>query len=338
MSMPQPTAKAKKAKAAPAGHAATAPLKARASGAVARFLGGVLAGPERPTALGIIAAVIGLSLAGFGLLHPAVREATTVPDGVVALVNGEPVLMSDYVSETETAFATPFDMLSPKEKAKGLRDMIDQELMVQRALALDLPEQDTNVRSALGDSVAALVTASAAGAQPTDAQLQAYFNAHKAAYATHGSMAVTDLLIKVGGYENVAQSVEQGLADAQQAVYELRSGGMVDYVKQHYGMVETGKAATEEPDFAARIHLGDRLYDVVQGLSDGQVSDPVIEQDGVHVVIMQHRTAPVFYDFNSVRNNVYSDYQSARKAEAKTDNLTFLRKGAKIIIAPGYSE
>ena len=295
--------------------------------------------------MAVIAAVIGLAVASQGLLHPTVKEATAVPPGVVALVNGEPILMTDYVSETEQALGTPFDMISPAEKAKALRGMIDQELMVQRALALDLPEQDTNVRSALGDSVTALVTAPIGGAStgtsaapPPDDKLRAYFNLHKANYATRGSMNLVDLLLKVGGYENVEQTVDQAMADAKQAAYELKSGANLDYIKSHFSLVDSGKVNGDEADFAARIHLGDKLYNVAETLNDGQVSDPVADTDGVHLLVMVARTAPVFYEYESVKNNVYTDYLTDQKARAKMENLAFLRRNAKILIAPGHSE
>ena len=151
-------------------------------------------------------------------------------------------------------------------------------------------------------------------------------------------MTLTDLVLHVGGFENADQTTDQALADAAQGAYELRSGSTLDYVKQHFGFVDSGKVTGEEPDFAARIHLGDKVYAVAQGMTDGQISDPISVPDGVHVLIMDHRQAPVFYDYDSVKNNVYTDYAADQKAKAKRDNLNFLRKGAKILIAPGFRE
>ena len=102
--------------------------------------------------------------------------------------------------------------------------MIDEELAVQRGLALDLPEQDTDVRTAISDGLTALVTAPTLANPPSDDDLRAYFNAHRANYASQGMMAVTDLVLHVGGFENADQTVDQALADAKQAIYELRSG------------------------------------------------------------------------------------------------------------------
>ena len=180
--------------------------------------------PARPMVLALAAAIIGLGAAGVGLLHPIHRDLAQVPPGDVALVNQEPILMSDFISETEQANGVPFAQTTPAERAAVLRRMIDEELMVQRSLALDLPEQDTDVRTALSDGVAALVTAPVLSDHPTDDQLRAFYAAHRANYATQGSMQLTDLVLHIGGFENADQSLDQAMADAAQAVYELRSG------------------------------------------------------------------------------------------------------------------
>ena len=303
-----------------------------------RLGAGLAIGPARPVVLGLVAATIGLVAAGAGLLHPAHRDLAQVPPGDVALVNQEPVLMSDYISETEQAYGVPFAQTTPAERATVLHRMIDQELMVQRSLALDLPEQDTDVRTALSDGVTALVTAPVLSDHPSDDQLRAFYAAHRANYATQGSMQLTDLVLHIGGFENADQSLDQAMADAAQAVYELRSGAGVDFVKQHFAFADTGKVNSEEPDFAARLHLGPKLYAAADKMSDGDVSEPVQDTDGVHVLVMQHRQPPVFTDYDGVRNNVYTDYVAAQKAQAKQENLKFLRRGAQILVAPGQSE
>ena len=325
MSTPLPNAEATK----PAG--LRAPWLVRWGAAASRR-------PARPVLLTVAAAVVGLGAAAIGVLHPAYRDLTAVPPGDVALVNQEPVLMSDFISETEQAESVPFAQATPAERAAVLRRMIDEELMVQRGLALDLPEQDTDVRTALSDGVAALVAAPVLAQQPPDNALRAFYAAHRANYATQGSMAVTDLVLHIGGFENADQSLDQAMADAAQAVYELRSGAGIDFAKQHFSFADTGKVNGEEPDFAARLHLGPRLYAAADKLSDGEVSEPVQDADGVHVLVMQHRQPPVFTDYDGVRNNVYTDYVAAQKAQAKQDNVKFLRRGAQILVAPGQTE
>jgi hypothetical protein len=308
-------------------------------GALFAGLGGALSRrPQRPVVLALAAAVIGLGLAGAGLIRPAERDMTSVPPGDVALVNQEPILMSDFITEAENALGMPFADTTPAQRAGVLRAMIDQELLVQRSLALDLPEQDTDVRSALIDGVLAQVNAGVLEATPTDDDLRAYFNVNRAKYASGGSMNLTDIVMHVGGFENTAQTVDQAMADAKQAVYELRSGTTLDYAKQHFGFVDSGKVNGEEEDFAAKIHLGAKLYAVAQGMTDGDISEPVADTDGVHVLVMQGRRKPVFADFDAVRNNVYTDYMKAKQNQAEAEHLKFLRANAQILLSPGQRE
>lgn len=303
-----------------------------------RVVGSLFEGPRRPLVLLMAMSVIGLAIGAAGVVRPTHHELTYVPPGDVALVNQEPILMSDFITETEAIQGVPFDQTTPAQRAKVLHQMIDQELQVQRALALDLPEQDTDVRTVLVDSENALAAAAVLAVRPTDEQLKAFYAAHQSKYATEGSMDVTDLVLHVGGFENADQTVDQAMADAEQAAYELRSGSTVAQVMQHFGFVQNGSIQGPDPDFAAKIHLGPKLYQVATGMSDGEVSEPVADKDGVHVLIMHQRIQPIVDGFDKVRNNVYADYVEDQKKKAVQSNLALLRRKAQIILAPGQSE
>ncbi|HEX4098882.1 MAG TPA: peptidyl-prolyl cis-trans isomerase [Caulobacteraceae bacterium] len=295
-------------------------------------------GPQRPVALLMVTATIGMAAGAAGVLRPAHRDLTYVPPGDVALVNQEPILMSDFMTETQAVAGVPYDQATPAQRAQVLHQMVDQELEVQRGLALDLPEQDTDVRTVLVDSVNSQASAAILATRPTDDQLRAYFNAHQAKYATEGSMTVTDLVLHVGGFENADQTIEQAMADAEQAAYELRSGSPVAYVEQHFGLIDSGKGQTEDPDFAAKIHLGPKLFAVASAMSNGEISEPVADKDGVHILVMHDHVMPIINGFDKVRNNVFNDYTQAEKAQAIRANLALLRRKAQIILASGQSE
>lgn len=293
-------------------------------------------GRLRPLALAV--AIGGLVAAGVGLLRPAARDLDRTPPGDAALVDDEPILMSDLVKDAETLENKPYADATPAERAHALHTMIDEELLVQRGLALDLPEQATEVRSAMADAVNALVTAPVLATPRTDDELQAYYSAHRDRYATGGTMAVTDLVLHVGGPTDADQTVAQGMADAAEAAYELRSGAQMADVEQRFGLMDSGRVSGTEQDFAVRLHLGPKLYAVAEALSDGEVSEPVADADGVHLLVMQHRQPPVFTGLEGVRNNVYADYLAAEEAKAEQANLASLRQTAKILLAPGQRE
>lgn len=300
---------------------------------------GFLSSEWRGLTLPTAAVLIGFCAAGYSMFRASAPSVTSVPAGDAALVNQRPILMSDFITEAETEISIPFDQITDDQRAKVLREMIDQELLVQRALALDLPETTTEVRSALADGLNAQVAAPALADAPAEDQLRAYYKAHRASYASEGSMTVHDIVLKVGGYQNVDQDYGQAEADAEEAVYKLRSGETLANVMEHYGFVDSGKVQNDsEFDFAAKIHLGDKLYAIAETLNDGDVSDPVVMDDGVHVLVMDHRVAPHFSDYEAVRAQVYNGYRQDEKDKAEAANLTYLRANAAILLAPGMKE
>ena len=302
-----------------------------------RSFGGLLAGPRRPLILLMTLSLLGLGLGAAGVVRPAQHDLAYVPPGDVALVNQEPILMSDFMTETQAIEGVPFDQATPAQRAQVLHQMIDQELEVQRGLALDLPEQDSDVRTVMVDSVNAQAGAAVLATRPNDDQLRAFYAAHQDRYTTEGSVNLTDLVLHVGGFENADQTVEQAMADAEEAAYQLRSGSPVDYVMQHFGFVQSGNNG-EDPDFAAKIHLGPKLYPIASKMNNGEVSEPIADKDGVHVLIMHERIAPIINGFDKVRNNVYNDYVLNEKSQVVQGNVQMLRRRAQIILAPGQKE
>jgi hypothetical protein len=302
----------------------------------ARLFAGLTRRPGRAVALPLVGAAAGLGLALVSLLGPAPAPVTTVPAGYVALVNQHPILMSDFVTETETIAGKPFAQATAAERSAILRGMIDEELLVQRALVLNLPELDTETRKVLVDGVNSVVMTRTT---PTDDDLVAYFNTHRERYQAEGRMRVRDIVLHVGGYQNANQTVDQAMADAQEAAYQLRSGAALDQVMQHFSLVDSGRSkGGDEFDFAAKLHLGDKLFAVAATLTNGEISDPVVEGDGVHIVMMEERRAPRPADFTASRGKVYADYRTDQQLRARAENLKFLRSNAQILLAPGQRE
>ena len=294
---------------------------------------------QRKRFLPLLGIGIGLVAAGVGIFRSMPKPITSVPPGYVAVVNGKGVLMSDFISQTAYEAEKPFRQTSAAERRRVLREMIDKELLVQRGVALDLPETTIEVRTVMSQSVTAQVSAPLLAVEPTVAQLREYYDRHRSDYTTDGTMTVHDLVLRVGGYQNVDQSIAQAESDAGNAAYELRSGAAIGYIKEHYGFVDSGRSDnTQQLDFAAKIHLGPSLYKAAAALNTGEVSDPIVESDGVHVLIMDQRQPPSVAPFDKVRNKVYLAYRGAEQKQATEENLKILRGRAQILVAPGFSE
>ena len=107
----------------------------------------------------------GAALAGAGLGAPA--HSGGPPDGVVALVNGEPIRADDYARMVQAVANDKRDALTEADRRRVLDRLIEEELLVQRGLALGLARQDRRVRADLTTTVIDSVAGDADEREPS---------------------------------------------------------------------------------------------------------------------------------------------------------------------------
>jgi parvulin-like peptidyl-prolyl isomerase len=282
--------------------------------------------PTRSLLMMAAGALLGLGIAGFGLFTASGTTSNTVPPEDVALVNNRPVLVSDFVAQAEAENSAPFAEISRELRLKTLNAMIREELYVQRGLELDFPSSDPDTRTALVAAVEQQVAADVTAEQPTDATLMAYYEANKLRYSTDGTMTVNEFVMPGAD-----------MAKAAQAAAALRAGTAPATVMSQYGMNISGRVADgEEFYFAAKIHLGDKLFDIAKNLKTGAVADPVAAPDGVHIIQMIKNNQPVAQDFADAREKVFFDYKKAEEKKLQDADERYLRGKADIKIAKEY--
>ncbi len=140
--------------------------------------------PEGRRALMLLAigAVSGLALAGWGLFSSA--PARSVPPHAVALVNGKPILRSDWQAQVEVLQGEPWPRTTPAQRQEALQSMIEEELFVQRGLEVGLPDSDPEVRAALANAVRSAAGADARAQAIDEAALRAYYEQHRQRYGS----------------------------------------------------------------------------------------------------------------------------------------------------------
>jgi PPIC-type PPIASE domain/SurA N-terminal domain len=269
----------------------------------------------------ICGAVIGLLLAGYALFTARGTSTLMVPAEDVALVNQQPISRSDYVLQLQSIYNAGFSHATREQRQKVLNDMVREELFVQRGKELDVASTDPDVRNALVNAVELEIASDAITSQPTEAALRGYYQAHSERYASEGIMTVEDYVLPTNG------------AAVSQAIDALRIQAPAPDVIARFGGKSSGKVGDEEFYFAAKIHLGDRLFEAARGLARGGVSAPIAMPDGIHVLYMQKNVKPTLQDFGAARDKVLRDYRNERIRRLTTGDETFLRKRANILIA-----
>lgn len=274
-----------------------------------------------------VGAIVGLGIAGFGLFKSGGTSSTVVAPENVATVNQRPILQTDFVAQLESLYSVPISKATKEQKLQVLNDMIKEELLVQRAMALDFEGTDPDVRAAMVAGVEQQVAANVTASEPADKVLQPFYEAHKSDYVTDGSMTAIDLILP-----------KSDLAKAQSAAKAIRSAGAANALAAAapFGMISSKKLNGEEFNFAAKIHLGPALYAKVETLRSGEVSEPIIDGPDVHVVAMLKNDASLQLDFKAARERVMADYKREEIARVQKAQVKFLRSKAQVLIQPEF--
>lgn len=278
-----------------------------------------------------LGALVGLALAGYGLFTAKGTTTRVVPPEDVALVNQRPVLMSDFVAQVEAVYGGQFAEATGQQRRKVLNDMIYEELLVQRGLELDFSGSDPDTRTALVAAVDQQVVADITTAQPAEDSLRSFYVQHRDRYESEGTLELHDW-VPISATQHHAHLMDT----ASQAAAALRSGAPPDTVAARFGLRDSGRTQGEEFYFAAKLHLGDRSFTAAAALLDGEVSEPIAEADGPHILQMIHSHPPVPRSFERAHEQVLDDYKREAAARLRAADKNYLYSKAEILIATPY--
>jgi parvulin-like peptidyl-prolyl isomerase len=282
----------------------------------------------------VLGACIGLGIAGYGLFTSQGTVTRGVPPEDVALVNQRPVLRSDFITQLETETGLKFEQSTRADQLRVLTEMVNEELLVQRGLELDFAETDQDTRNALVAIVNQQMIADVTTSTPTEQQLRDWYDTHREAFSTEGTMTACDLVIKLPPTATAQRAA--ALPRAQAAATALRAGQPLTAVLARSGM-ENANQCEDNLWFAAKIHLGDALYAQARELKAGAVTDPVALPDGLHVLQMLKNTPPVPMSFEVAHEKVEGDYKAEREARITEATMRFLHQRSRIMVAGDYS-
>ncbi len=266
-----------------------------------------------------IGAVIGLLMAGFALFTAKGTSTLVVPPEDVALVNQQPISRVDFDLQIKALYNVASSQATRDQRQAVLNQMIREELFVQRGKELDVASVDADVRTAMVNAVEQGIGADVLASRPSDEKLMAWYLEHKDAYSNEGTMTVRDLVFAPVSADAAAQA--------------LKSGQEPDAVAAQFKGKDSGRVSGEEFYFAAKIHLGDQMFNAARALANGQASAPMPSADGAHILYMIANTAPVPKAFEEARSQVLADYQKAAIIRLQSGDENFFRKRANVQIA-----
>lgn len=269
-----------------------------------------------------LGAALGVAFAGWELAG----APRPLAEGVVAEVEGVDITADALARALDAAAGDARAGLSREDEARVLARLVDQELLLQHALALELPRRDPRLRNEIVTTLVAAILDEAASEEPGEAELAAHLEAHRERFAAAPRVRVVQVFVAVGPGADVAA------AEARAREVMARAGDAAGLAKfASLGdppplPLPQGLARAEELVAA----LGPTAARAALELPVGAVSGPVRSGFGVHVLGVTERSERAEVELAEVRAAVRADWIRRRGEARLAEVVAGLREAAWI--------
>ncbi len=282
-------------------------------------------------------AAAGLLLASAGLLDAPARSGADLPPDAAAQVGERTIRRVDY---ERVLAGVAGDLRSPVDEAmrrRVLDRMIDEELLVQRALELGLAHVDRRVRGELTSSMIDSIVAEVGSETPSEAEVARHYDENVEFFTRPGRLRARRLYFSTrrDGEDPRGTAGER----AREALEALRAGGSPDEVEAAWADRQVSPVPDALlPPSKVRDYVGPGLLQVLATLETGEWSAPQESASSLSLVTVLDREPPVVPPLDEIEALVRQDLERRRGDEALRRYLDELRSAAAITIDDGLFE
>lgn len=214
------------------------------------------------------------------------------------------------------------------EREGLIQEYLREEVLYREALARGLDRNDAVVRQRLARKMEAFAIIDAGvPAEPTEAELRAYFAEHLERFATPEQMSFTHVFLDPDSRGDRLSADAQTLLDELRATAVSDAAGLGDASPRRPSYQGTTKREVARQFGRA---FSERLFELPAGSWQG----PVESGFGLHLVLISTRTPSRDPDFEHVAFDVRSDYLENRRREIRSAVFSEMRRNYAIEI-PG---
>jgi parvulin-like peptidyl-prolyl isomerase len=272
-------------------------------------------------------AVLGLVLAMAGLLGSR-EPGLTLPGSAVARVNDAVIRRDDYQRLLAGVERDTKEPVTDAVRTRVLDRLIEEELLVQRALELGLARADRRVRADLVSAMITSVTANAEEREPDADELRDFYAEERDFFTQPGRLRVRQIFFRVRDFSQDAEAA----ARAARASEKLRAGEAFAEVVRALGDEEVAPLPQALlPPQKLLEYLGPTALRAALALGPGDVSDPVRSGTGYHVLQLVESEPSRVADFDEIEALVRVEWTRRTGERALREYLDDLRARAEIV-------
>jgi hypothetical protein len=292
--------------------------------------------PERSQAKGrtpwllFVGAAIGLALATFGLLEPR-TDPQPLPLDAAAQVGDRTIRRVDYervLAGVERDLRNPVD---ESIRRLVLDRMIDEELLVQRALELGLAAIDRRVRGELTSGLMDSIVGAADADDASEREVARHFEENVDFFTRPGRLQAQTIYFSSRSDERRQNG---SAADrAARAVARLRAGEDTSEIESRLGDPQVSPLPNGMlPPGKIRDYVGPIILQTLETLAVGEWSEPIESGGGFYVARLIDREPRTIPAFEQVEDLVRQDLKRRRGDQALRDYLDDLRTRTPVAI------
>lgn len=299
---------------------------------------------SRPRWLLGVGATLGLVLATAGIVETAPGRGE-LPEGAAAIVNGSIIRESSYQRALGALAQDSRDPLSESDREHILNRLIEEELLVQRAVDLGLDKTDPVVRNTLVSALIETIVAGVGQHEPSEEKVAAFYEANRDFFARTDRFWVRQLRFPVAAIpapdpakaprDAEARAESRALERAREGATRLRNGEELSALARELGA--GGVVPLPDgylPAAKLREYLGPTPAGVATGMQTGEVSDPIRGGSAWHVLQMVERVTNPPLPLSAVESQVRSEIRRRAGDESLRAYLDQLRAEAEIRLPP----
>ncbi|MCR9098133.1 MAG: peptidylprolyl isomerase [bacterium] len=288
-------------------------------------------GPNARTPWLLLAgAAVGLALASLGLLEER-TDPGRLPIEAAAVVGDRTIRRVDY---QRVLAGVAGDLRSPVDEAmrrRVLDRMIDEELLVQRALELGLAVIDRRVRGELTAGLIDSIVAEVDGETPSARDVERHYEENRDFFTRPGRLRALTLYFSTRRGEDDPRGT--ALERAAAARTRLVAGDSADEVEADLADRQVSPVPdTLLPASKIRDYVGPSVLEALLALETGAWSEPIEAGGGVHLAKAVDREPSVAPPLAEIEDLVLQDLQRRRGDEALRTYLDDLKARTPILI------